>query len=246
MQAAQNTSQVFLGVNLKCASCHDSFVNKWKLKDAYGLAAYFSPEPTLQMFRCDLPQDKQHRPGLPLPGPRAHAAIAARSPIAAPPRPRSSPTRAWAGCRARSSTASGSACWAAASSPPSTRWTASRGARRCSTGWPPTSSAHDYDVKHLIETIVTSRAYQMPAVRREAEPPARGYVFRGPEVRRLTAEQFADAVGSITGEWSVAPVPPAPAAAAGVERRRRTAAPPPSQPTRPASRRASGGRRRRR
>ena len=40
MQAAQNTSQVFLGVNLKCASCHDSFVNKWKLKDAYGLAAY--------------------------------------------------------------------------------------------------------------------------------------------------------------------------------------------------------------
>ena len=55
---------------------------------------------------------------------------------------------------------------------------------------------------------MTSRAYQMAAVRREGEPPARGYVFRGPEVRRLSAEQFADAVGSITGEWSVAPSPP--------------------------------------
>jgi hypothetical protein len=27
MQAAQNISQVFMGVNLKCASCHDSFIN---------------------------------------------------------------------------------------------------------------------------------------------------------------------------------------------------------------------------
>ena len=34
---------------------------------------------------------------------------------------------------------------------------------------------------------------------------ARGYVFEGPEVRRLSAEQFADAIGSITGEWSVYP-----------------------------------------
>ena len=42
LQAAQNTAQVFLGVNLKCNSCHDSFISKWKLKDAYSLAAYFS------------------------------------------------------------------------------------------------------------------------------------------------------------------------------------------------------------
>jgi hypothetical protein len=39
MQASQNTAQVFLGVNFKCNACHDSFDNKWKLKDAYGLAA---------------------------------------------------------------------------------------------------------------------------------------------------------------------------------------------------------------
>src|SRR5205823_4848495 len=57
-----------------------------------------------------------------------------------------------------------------------------------------------YDLKHLISAIVLSRAYQMPTVPRAAEPPAGGYVFAGPELRRLTAEQFADAVGSITGE----------------------------------------------
>ena len=54
---------------------------------------------------------------------------------------------------------------------------------------------HGYDLKHLIATIVTSKAYQLPAVPRASEPSARGYVFQGPEVRRLTAEQFADAIG---------------------------------------------------
>jgi len=54
----------------------------------------------------------------------------------------------------------------------------------------------------LIATIVSSRAYALPAVARTGEAPARGYVFAGPEVRRLTAEQFADAIGEITGEWN--------------------------------------------
>jgi hypothetical protein len=68
--------------------------------------------------------------------------------------------------------------------------------------------AHKYDVKHLIATIMTSRAYQMPAVARKGEAPARNYAFRGPELRRLTAEQFADAIGTITGEWSTSTAPP--------------------------------------
>ena len=34
MQASQNIAKIFLGVNLKCASCHDSFINEWKLKDS--------------------------------------------------------------------------------------------------------------------------------------------------------------------------------------------------------------------
>lgn len=45
MQAAQNTAQVFLGINLKCNSCRDSFISQWKLRDAYGLASFFSEKP---------------------------------------------------------------------------------------------------------------------------------------------------------------------------------------------------------
>ncbi len=54
MQAAQNVSQALLGVNLKCASCHDSFVSDWKLDDAYAFANIFSEE-TLEIARCDIP-----------------------------------------------------------------------------------------------------------------------------------------------------------------------------------------------
>src|SRR5437773_9665996 len=57
MQAAQNISQVFMGVNLKCASCHDSFINDWTLADAYGLASIYSDGP-LEMVHCDKPTGK--------------------------------------------------------------------------------------------------------------------------------------------------------------------------------------------
>src|SRR5215468_7893600 len=57
MQAAQNVSQVFMGVNLKCASCHDSFINDWQLADAYGLAGIYAEAP-LEMVECDRPTGK--------------------------------------------------------------------------------------------------------------------------------------------------------------------------------------------
>jgi mono/diheme cytochrome c family protein len=61
MQAAQNISQVFMGVNLKCASCHDSFINDWSLADAYGMASVYSTN-TLEMFECDKPTRKKATP----------------------------------------------------------------------------------------------------------------------------------------------------------------------------------------
>src|SRR5262249_19673267 len=54
VQSPQNTSQVFLGVTMKCASCHDSFIDNWKLNDAYGLAAIVANNP-LEIHRCDKP-----------------------------------------------------------------------------------------------------------------------------------------------------------------------------------------------
>src|SRR5215217_6358224 len=57
MQAAQNISQVFMGVNLKCASCHNSFINTWTLADSYGMASIYSDNP-LEMVLCDKPLGK--------------------------------------------------------------------------------------------------------------------------------------------------------------------------------------------
>jgi hypothetical protein len=57
MQAAQNVSQVLLGLNLKCASCHDSFISDWKLADSYAFANVFA-DTTLEIHRCDKPTGK--------------------------------------------------------------------------------------------------------------------------------------------------------------------------------------------
>jgi hypothetical protein len=50
-----------------------------------------------------------------------------------------------------------------------------------------------------MRTILTSDAYAREAadVRESAAP----IVFRGPAIRRMTAEQFSDAIGSVTGAW---------------------------------------------
>ena len=60
LQAAQTTAQVFLGTNLKCASCHDSFTNQWLLSDSHGLAAVFANGP-LDIYRCDKATGEQAR-----------------------------------------------------------------------------------------------------------------------------------------------------------------------------------------
>ena len=57
LQFSQNVSQVFFGINMKCASCHDSFIDTWKLDDAYGLAAITAEKP-LEIYRCDHPTGK--------------------------------------------------------------------------------------------------------------------------------------------------------------------------------------------
>src|SRR5262249_1659906 len=70
---------------------------------------------------------------------------------------------------------------------------------------------HEYDLKKLIEHIATSGAYRARAVAMTKELPAEEYVFRGPELKRLTAEQFMDAVWMLTRSGPVkltAPVKP--------------------------------------
>ncbi|MEP7320628.1 MAG: DUF1549 domain-containing protein [Saprospiraceae bacterium] len=61
MQAAQNVSQSLLGINMKCASCHNSFVNNLSLEQSYGFASVFAKQP-LEMHRCDIPTGKKIKP----------------------------------------------------------------------------------------------------------------------------------------------------------------------------------------
>src|SRR5213076_3358630 len=61
LQFAQSVGQVFFGANLKCASCHDSFIDHWKLDDAYGLAAVIADKP-LAVHRCDKPTGRTAGP----------------------------------------------------------------------------------------------------------------------------------------------------------------------------------------
>ena len=63
---------------------------------------------------------------------------------------------------------------------------------------------HGYDLKQTMKTILTSKAYQMPAVSMD-EQTRPDFVFAGPAVRRMNAEQFRDALGRLTEVWFETP-----------------------------------------
>ncbi len=210
MQAAQNTAQIFLGINLKCNSCHDSFISKWKLRDAYSLASYFSAEERLQLYRCDLaqpeyatasflyPELNRALPSMSAADRRATAAAIFMEP-ANGRMPRTLVNRIWQRLMGRGIVEDVD--------------------EMDGEPWSPElldSLASDfvdsgYDLKALVAEILNSRTYQLPAVARKGEAPKQ-YVFEGPELRRLTAEQFADAIAAVTGDWPVTtrPVPTLP------------------------------------
>jgi hypothetical protein len=201
MQAAQNTAQIFLGINLKCNSCHDSFISKWKLKDAYSLAAYFTEEDRLELYRCDVAQHKYAQAAFLYPEltqtPKSDSQEDRRAAAAAiftDPRngrlPRTVVNRIWQRLLGRGIVENPDEMDGEPWSPALLDWVASDFV-----------DSH-YDLKHLLETILTSRTYQMLAVPQKGEP-SKQYTFEGPAVRRITAEEFADAIGAITGKWEM-------------------------------------------
>ena len=200
MQASQNTAQVFLGINLKCASCHDSFINRYKLKEAYGLAAMFSESSRLELVRCDsktgvftdaqflYPQLGTIAEGLPLAERRAAAARLFTDPrngrVA-----RTLVNRFWQRLFGRGLVEPVDEMDAEPWNTDLLDWLASDFAD------------HQYDLKYLLALIMKSNAYQMAAV--TASDGA--FQFRGPLPRRITAEEFVDTVSAVTGEWRTLP-----------------------------------------
>jgi hypothetical protein len=202
MQAAQNISQVFMGVNLKCASCHDSLVNDFTLADAYGLAGIYADEP-LEMVQCDKPTGhtaelKFIYPELGKIDPKADKAdrLQQLAGIITEKQDgrltRTLVNRLWQRLLGRGLVEPVDEMEKSAWNPDLLDWLAEDFA------------THNYDVKHLLQRIVTSRAYQLPAVNL-GEQTTQDFVFRGPSVRRLDAEQFRDALTSLTGVGYAAP-----------------------------------------
>jgi hypothetical protein len=197
MQAAQNSAQVFLGVNLKCNSCHDSFISRWKLADAYNLASFFSPEGRLEMVRCDAATGQHASPKFLYPQldrpvgetlPERHAAAAAMFTDVRNGRfARTIVNRIWARLMGRGLVEPVDEMDNEPWSPEVLDWLSAE------------FVTHGYDLRWLLEAIMTSPAYQLPGVPETAGD----FVFRGPAIRRLTAEQFTDSISAITGEWPV-------------------------------------------
>ncbi len=199
IQAAQNTAQIFAGVNLKCNSCHDSFISRWKLKDAYGLASFFS-EDKLELVRCDaktgqIAEIKFLYPELGDGG--AGGTLASRREAAAKlftarengRFARTIVNRIWKKLAGRGIVE------------PVDDMDAEPWSPELLDGLAADFVEHGYDLKWLIARIMTSRAYNMESV--DPGKDEKEYVFRGPQRRRITAEQFSDTISAITGEWRV-------------------------------------------
>ncbi|MSQ94728.1 MAG: DUF1549 domain-containing protein [Gemmataceae bacterium] len=196
LQFAQNVSQVFFGANLKCASCHDSFIDHWKLNDAYSLAAVIADKP-LELHQCDKATGKFAQPRFLWP---ELGTIDAKA-------PKTKRLEQFA---------------ALVTHPDNGRYTRTIANRiwqrmmgrgivhpvdmMANRPWSEDLLDYlaiylvdqKYDLKKLMEHIATSRAYQARPAFQTKEPIGAEYVFRGPELRRLSAEQFLDAVWMLT------------------------------------------------
>jgi mono/diheme cytochrome c family protein len=195
MQAAQGISQVFLGVNLKCASCHDSFINEYTLNDSYGLASIYADGP-LEIAECDKPTGQIAKVKF------LYAELGGIDAKADPLQrrqqlmevitgrkngrlPRTIVNRIWQRFMGYGLVEPVDEMDKPAWSPDLLDWLAED------------LVAHGYDLKHTMARILTSRAYQLAAVSlRETEE---NFAFRGPAVRRLSAEQFSDAIYTLAG-----------------------------------------------
>ena len=195
IQFAQSVGQSFLGLNLKCASCHDSFVDRWKLDEAYGLAAIYAEKP-LEVNRCDQPLGRTARPAWLFPelgnvdpeAPRAERLRQLAALMTHPENgrfPRTLVNRLWHRLMGRGIV---HPLDAMQSEPWSADLLDALANHFQQTG---------YDVKRTLAHLATSQIYQARSevLRGDANAP----VFSGPRAKRLTAEQFVDAVWQLTG-----------------------------------------------
>jgi hypothetical protein len=197
VQFSQNVSQVFMGINMKCASCHDSFVDRWTLKEAYGLAAIYSEKP-LELTRCDKPT-----------GEKAVAAwlYPELGQIDAS-KPKPERLRQLAGLithpeNGRMQRTLVNRLWNQMMGRGIVHPVDAMNTEPWSEDLLDLLANHlvesNYDMKAVLRLIVTSKIYQARADVIEDE--SKAYVFNGPVRKRMTAEQFIDSVRTVVGVW---------------------------------------------
>lgn len=196
LQAAQNISQSLLGLNLKCASCHNSFISNLTLDEAYAFASIFAEEP-MEIYRCDKPTGRIAEPGFlyeelgQVVSDSLRGRLKELAGIMVKPENgrlyRTLVNRLWDRLLGRGIVAPVDEMDNQPWSQELLDWLAAD------------FIDHDYNIQHVLRRIMTSRAYQL----RAAPYPSPEYlaseqfVFRGPAVRRLTAEQFVDAFSQV-------------------------------------------------
>lgn len=196
IQFSQSVAQSFLGINMKCASCHDSFIDRWTLKDAYGLAAIYADNP-LDLYRCDKPTGQQQSAAWPFPelgkiDPKASREERLRQLADLMTHPdngrfaRTIVNRLWHRLMGRGLVHPLDAMQSEPWNEDLLDYLANE------------FVASGYDVKATLRLIATSQAYQSVAAENSLAESSTNYVYRGPLARRLTAEQFMDAVWQLT------------------------------------------------
>lgn len=196
IQFAQSVAQSFLGINLKCASCHDSFIDRWKLDEAYGLAAVYS-ERELDIHRCDKPIGRKAQASWLFPdigqvdpvAPKKERLKQLAQLMTSPDNGRFSRTivnRLWYRLMGRGIVHPLDAMQTEPWNADLLDYLAVY------------LSDHDYDLKQLLILIASSEAYRSRS-ERVSEVKESQYTYAGPRARRLTAEQFLDAIWQLTG-----------------------------------------------
>ena len=199
MQAAQNVSQIFLGLNLKCASCHNSFISDWKLSDAYAFANIFA-DSSLEINRCDKPTGKYTGTRMlwsklgtidsTAPRKERQAQLALMMVQASNGRfYRTLVNRLWAQLMGRGLIEPVDVMDNEPWNQDLLDWMAFH------------FQENKSDIKELLYLITSSATYQLPSVgyKDANKIIAQEYQFTGMLRKRMTAEQFADAAATIIG-----------------------------------------------
>src|SRR5262249_3862655 len=214
-EAVESISQLFLGVRMQCAKCHNHVSERWTQDDYYGFAAFFSQvrfKNGPQYFELYNKEETVYlRAGAEVVHPRTGATMAPKPPLAsamslAPEADRREALADWL-------------------TAPSNPFFAKAAANRI---WyhlfgrgiveplddlrdsnPPSSAellsaladdfvAHQFDVKHTIRTILNSRTYQLASTPNAYNAEDARY-FSHATTRLLAAEPLLDAVSQVTG-----------------------------------------------